>query len=173
MRLPSTWMICRCGSTRAPYLRSGSPSTSTRPSPISSSQRLLLPTPAAASTFCSRTPPGTSVSVSRSSSPPSWLPFPSGALGLITGILGVFDMIWQEGGEFRQVLQAGQAQALQEVPGGPVEDSPRLVVGARLLDQATQPERPHHSVAVDAAHRGHPRTAHRLPVRRRPRRRPR
>src|SRR6185437_4608468 len=64
MRLPSTLMIWWSGSTRAPYRRTISPSTSTRPSPISSSQCRRLPTPAAASTFCRRTPPGTSTSES-------------------------------------------------------------------------------------------------------------
>src|SRR5258705_9357 len=65
MRLPSTLMIWWSGSTLAPYRRTISPSTSTRPSPISSSQRRRLPTPAAASTFCRRMPPGTSTSESR------------------------------------------------------------------------------------------------------------
>ena len=45
MRLPSTRMIWCCGSTLAPNLRTISPSTSTRPAPISSSQCRLLPTP--------------------------------------------------------------------------------------------------------------------------------
>src|SRR5215471_1489775 len=71
MRLPSTLMIWCSGSTLAPYRRTVSPSTSTRPSAISSSQCLRLPRPAAASTFCSRTPPGTSMRESRSPSPNS------------------------------------------------------------------------------------------------------
>src|ERR1700761_3691934 len=68
MRLPSTRMTWFSGSTRAPNLRTICPSTSTRPAPTISSQCRLLPTPAAASTFCSRTPPGTSVRSSRSPS---------------------------------------------------------------------------------------------------------
>jgi hypothetical protein len=68
IRLPSTRMIWCSGSTRAPNRRTVCPSTSTRPAPISSSQCLRLPTPASARTFCSRTPPGTSVRVSWSSS---------------------------------------------------------------------------------------------------------
>src|ERR1019366_8138225 len=64
MPLPSTLISWCCGSTLAPNLRTVSPSTSTRPSPISSSQCLRLPTPASASTFCSRTPPSTSTSES-------------------------------------------------------------------------------------------------------------
>src|SRR3984957_15494947 len=68
MRIPSTRMTWCAGSTRAPNRRTVSPSTSTRPSPISSSQCRRLPTPAAASTFCSRTPPGTSMRLSRPSS---------------------------------------------------------------------------------------------------------
>src|SRR5713226_3544464 len=171
MRLPSTLMTCCWGSTRAPNLRTVSPSTSTRPAPISSSQCLRLPTPAAASTFCSRTPPGTSVSPSRSPAGPKSSgpdtaapPRPSGARGLINGILCVLDMIWQEGGELGQLLQAGQAQPLQEIPSGPVEDSPRLPFRARILHQSPQRQRAHYPVTVHPAHRRHPRPAHRLAV---------
>ena len=45
MRRPSTRMTWVCGSTRAPNRRTISPSTSTRPAPISSSQCRRLPTP--------------------------------------------------------------------------------------------------------------------------------
>src|ERR1022692_2903758 len=43
IRRPSTLMIWTCGSTRAPYLRTISPSTSTLPSPIISSQCRRVP----------------------------------------------------------------------------------------------------------------------------------
>src|SRR5690348_15176662 len=184
MRLPSTLMIWWSGSTLAPYRRTISPSTSTRPSPISSSQRRRLPTPAAASTFCRRTPPGTSTSEScpasvvrsmpsevflppapgrpsrrgRPPGPPScpvrpprrslpslarvliaripgtrWvLGHPSvlgtagvlgavgvlrtaGVLGTVStrdaflGAVGILDLVGQEGCEFGQIIQAGQA----------------------------------------------------------------
>src|SRR5580704_14015591 len=200
MRIPSTRMIWCCGSTRAPNRRTVSPSTSTRPSPISSSQCRRLPTPAAASTFCSRTPPGTSIRLSRSSStskssgswprpalageggraggvsrraddsrgvlggrPPG--PAPSGPLVLINRILNVFDVLGQEGGEVREFLQAGQAEPLQEIPGRPVENSPRLALGAGLFHQSAERQRAQHTVAVDAADRRHPRPVDRLPVR--------
>ena len=49
-------MTAVAGSTRTPISRIGRPSTSTRPAAISSSQARRLPTPAAARTFCRRTP---------------------------------------------------------------------------------------------------------------------
>src|SRR5690348_4223701 len=137
MRLPSTLMIWWSGSTRAPYRRTISPSTSTRPSPISSSQCRRLPTPAAARTFCSRTPsgPSASSSVSRSGSPGS-----GGRSGPVIGILLVFDVIGQERCQLGQVGQAGQAEALEEVVGGPVQDRTGLRVGGLLFDQPAQRE---------------------------------
>src|SRR5579859_553051 len=244
MRNPSTLMIWWSGSTRAPYLRTVSPSTSTRPSAISSSQCLRLPRPAAASTFCSRTPPGTSVSESRSpssgSSPayppaaacvprrrgtprerrapsralviagiPGLLHLGSGLLDLVrdlpgliwglprligvrgvvwglphlvrgapgvirglpdvvhdlTGLArGLVDLVGEERGELGQLLEAGQAEPFQEVPGGPVEDRPGLAFGSRVLDQPAQRQRAHHRVTVDAADRRDPRPADRLAV---------
>ena len=86
------------------------------------------------------------------------------SLALIDGILDVLDMLGQEGREFGQFLQAGQAEPLQEVAGGAVQDGPGLGLGARLLDQAAQGERAQHAVAVDPADRGHPGPADRLPV---------
>src|SRR6266487_856795 len=86
IRVPSTLMIWRSGSTLAPYRRTISPSTSTRPSPISSSHCRRLPTPAAASTFWRRTPPGTSVSESRPGSSVRSMPgavFPPPALSAL------------------------------------------------------------------------------------------
>src|SRR5262245_20669778 len=264
MRLPSTLMIWWSGSTLAPYRRTISPSTSTRPSPISSSQCRRLPTPAAASTFCRRTPPGTSMSEScpgsavtsmpcavfprlapsgpsrpparpsrcgrppgpppRPGRPPrrslpslAWVliarvpgtrrvleglsvlgtvgipdnaaapgiagvPGTAGALGAagvlfgpgvlgpagardaVLGAVGILDLVGQEGCEFGQLIQAGQAKPFQEVPGRAVQDGAGLMLGARLLDQAPQGQGAHHAVTVDAAHRRDPRPADRLPV---------
>src|SRR5690348_1650634 len=170
MRLPSTLITWRSGSTRAPNRRTVSPSTSTRPAPMSSSQCLRLPTPASARTFCSRTPSGTSVSESRS--PSSYSSYSSSsssssAWNLRSGvlILDVLNVLWQERRQVRQVLQAGQAQPLEEVPGGPVQDGPGVLVRSRFLGQAAQHQRAHHTVAVDTAYRRHPGPAHRLPVR--------
>src|SRR6204780_701519 len=171
-------MTWRCGSTRAPYLRTTSPSTSPRPSPIISSQCLRLPTPAAASTFWSRTPPGTSTSESRSSSawsrrsesrPPAsrsrwsrsrW----SRLRWLMPRVSLVVDVVRQERGQLRQRIQTRQAEPLQEIPCRREQDRARLRVGARLLDQPAQPQRADHAVAVDAAHGRYPGAAHRLPV---------
>src|ERR1700690_261287 len=140
MRLPSTLMIWRSGSTLAPNRRTIWPSTSTRPSPIISSQCRLLPTPAAASTFCRRTPsgPSGSIRVSLSSSSSS---------GYMTGVLSFLDVLRQERREVGQLLQAGQAEPLEEVAGGPVQDRAGLGIGRLLLDQAAQHERAHHPVA--------------------------
>src|SRR5580692_4591304 len=176
-------MIWRCGSTRAPYLRTTSPSTSTRPSPIISSQCLRLPTPAAASTFCSRTPPGTSTSESRSSSawsrpsssrPPTSRPPAtrsrwsrsrwSRLRWLMTRVSLVVDVVRQERGQLRQRIQTRQAEPLQEVPGRREQDRARLRVGACLLHQPAKHQGADHAVAVDAAHRRYPGAAHRLPV---------
>src|ERR1700728_3606085 len=180
-----TWC---CGSTRAPYLRTTSPSTSTRPSPIISSQCLRLPTPAAASTFCSRTPPGTSTSESRSSSEssrrswsrPSWprlsWPRPSESRPrwsrsrwsrlrwLMTRVSLVVDVVRQERGQLRQRIQARQAEPLQEVAGRREQDRACLRVRACLLDEPAQHQSADHAVAVDAAHGRYPGAAHRLPV---------
>jgi hypothetical protein len=60
---------------------------------------------------------------------------------LINRILNVFDMLGQEGGEVREFLQAGQAEPLQEIPGRPVENSPRLALGARLFHQSPERQR--------------------------------
>src|ERR1017187_1197143 len=164
MRLPSTLITWCSGSTRAPNRRTVSPSTSIRPAPINSSQYLRLPTPASASTFCSRTPPGTSVSESRSpsssSSSKSW------TLGLRSGvlILDVLNVLRQEGREIREVLQARQPQAFQEIPGGPVQDGTGLRVRACLLGEAAQHQRTHDPVAVDPAHGRYAGPAHRLAV---------
>src|SRR5215470_6795304 len=170
MRLPSTLITWWSGSTRAPNRRTVWPSTSTRPAPMSSSQYLRLPTPASARTFCSLTPPGTSVSESlslsskspKSSSSSSW---PAWNLRSGVLILDVLDVLWQERREIRQVLQAGQAQPLQEVPGGPVQDGAGLLVCPRLFGEAAQHQRAHDPVAVDPADRGHARAADRLAVR--------
>src|SRR5215831_11554268 len=228
MRLPSTLMIWWSGSSLAPYRRTISPSTSTRPSPISSSQCRRLPTPAAASTFCRRTPPGTSMSEScpgsavtsmpcavfprlapsgpsrpparpsrcgrppglllrpgrpprRSLPSPAWVliarvPGTRRVLGGLSvlgaaeardaflGAIGILDLVGQERGEFGQLIQPGQAEPFQEVPGRAVQDGAGLMLGARLLDQAPQGQGAHHAVTVDAAHRRDPRPADRLPV---------
>src|SRR5262249_44640285 len=154
-----------------------------RPSPISSSHRRRLPTPAAASTFCRRTPPGTSMSEScpgssvgsvpcavlppalsapprmsgrltgRGRPPrrsrPSWarpliartarvlspakvqnaartggtakapgvarVQSAGDAWRVLLGAVGILDLVGQERREVGQLIQAGQAEALEEV----------------------------------------------------------
>src|SRR5579859_1729942 len=169
MRFPSTRITWVFGSTRAPNLRTTSPSTSTRPAPIISSQLRRLPTPAAASTFCSRTPPGTSVSESRS---PGSIPQSSSSRSRrpsrradMPGILFVADVIGQERRELGQVIQAREAESLEEVGRGAEQDRARLVVGSRLLDKPAQDQRAHHAVTVDAAYRGYLGAPDGLPVR--------
>src|SRR6476620_10439139 len=161
MRLPSTLITWWSPSPQATNSRTVSPSTSTRPAPMSSSQCLHLPTPASARTFCSRTPPGTSVSESRFSSSKS-----SSSSRLRSGvlILDVLNVLRQERREIRQILQAGQAQPLQEVSGGPEQDGAGFRVRPRLLGKATQHQRAHDPVAVDPAHRRHPGPAYRLAI---------
>src|ERR1700691_2822778 len=166
MRFPSTLITWCSGSTRAPNRRTVSPSTSTRPAPMSYSQCLRLPIPASAMTFCSLTPPGTSVSESRSPKSSASSSAKPAAPGLRSGvlILDVANVFRQEGSEIREVLQARQPQAFQEVPGGPEEDGTGLRIRARLLGQAAQHQRAHHPVAVDPAHGRHPGPADRLTV---------
>src|SRR5260370_2344383 len=149
MRLPSTRTIWRAGSTRAPNRVTISPSTSTRPSAIRASQCLRLPSPAAARIFCSRTPGSGPVSGSISVS------------SLFT--LDILDVVRQERGKIRQLIEVPQADALEEVPGRAVQDRAGVRVGARLVDEPPQYQRPHDTVAVDPAHRRHPGPAHRLP----------
>src|SRR5580700_8233465 len=162
MRFPSTLITWCSGSTRAPNRRTVSPSTSTRPAPMSSSQCLRLPSPASARTFCSRTPPGTSVSESRSASSSSYSSLRASRSGVL--ILDVLNVLWQERREIREILQARQAQPFQEVAGGAVQDGGGLRVRAGLLDQAAQRQRAHDAVAVDPAHGRDPGPAHRLAV---------
>src|SRR5258708_4964878 len=157
IRRPSTRMTWRWGSTRAPNRRTISPSTSTRPSPIISSQCLRLPTPAAASTFCSRIPPGTSTSVSW----PSWAPW-SRPRWLMTCVWLVVKVIGKERGELGQRVEAGQPQSLQEVRGRREQDRARPGIGAGLLDQPAQDQEADHAVAADAADGGYPGAANRL-----------
>src|SRR6266487_4034519 len=95
-------MIWWDGSTLAPNRRTTSPSTSTRPSPIRSSQCLRLPSPAAASTFCSRTPAS------------GWP-----VTCLLT--LKILD-VGEERHEIGQLVELPQADALKEVTGRSVED---------------------------------------------------
>src|SRR5688572_13692760 len=98
MRDPSTLMTAVAGSTRVPSVRTTWPSTSTRPAAISASLARRLPTPAAASTFCSRTPS-------------------SGILG-VTFLDGVG--VGQVRRQRRQLVDRGHAEALQEVGRGAV-----------------------------------------------------
>src|ERR1700733_2875866 len=190
MRLPSTRMTWFSGSTRAPNRRTIWPATSTRPAPISSSQCRRLPTPASASTFCSRTPPGTSARSSRSpaSSAKSSLSSSSkpmlrsarrracasgdSSTGLPSGplrprpfiVLYVLNVLRQERRQVGQFVQGRHAQPLEKVAGGAVQNRAGLQIGTGVLDQPAQHERPDHAVAVDTADRRDPGPADRLPV---------
>src|SRR6202167_1882428 len=190
MRLPSTRMTWFSGSTRAPKRRTIWPATSTRPAPISSSQCRRLPTPAAASTFCSRTPPGTSARSSRSpssvansslssSSKPMLRSARSRACASVDSwsglsseplrprpfiVLNALNVLRQERRQVGQLVQGRHAQPLEKVAGGAVQNRAGLLIGTGILDEPAQHERPDHAVAVDAAHRRDPGPADRLPV---------
>ena len=69
------------------------------------------------------------------------------------------------GVERRQVVQAGQAEALHELEAGAVQDRPARRVRAALLhDQPLVQQAPHDVVGVDAAHPLDAATRHRLSV---------
>ena len=70
----------------------------------------------------------------------------------------------QERRQLGQLVERGDADALQEVARGPVEVRTGLVVGAGLLDQAARQQRAHHAVDVDPADRGDAAAADRLLV---------
>src|SRR5580704_2529229 len=142
-------MIAFVGSTRMPWLRTRWPSTLTRPSSISSSQARREPTPAAARTFCSRTPSslGSRSGVARRSIVPLLTVIQLAGLDLVFDICGA----GQQRSQVRQFVQALEAHPLQEVPGGAVQQRTGLVLGAALLHQTTGQQGPHHAVAVDAA----------------------
>src|SRR5580693_9054749 len=191
MRLPSTRMTWFSGSTRAPNRRTIWPATSTRPAPISSSQCRRLPTPAAASTFCSRTPPGTSARSSRSPASSAKSSESSSSKPMLrsarrracasgdssTGlppsellrprpfiVLNVLNVLRQERRQVGQLVQGRHAQPLEKVAGGAVQNRAGLLIGTGILDEPAQHQRPDHAVAVDTAHRRDPGPADRLPV---------
>src|SRR5262249_3352776 len=83
---------------------------------------------------------------------------------VLLGAVGILDLVGQERREVGQLVQAGQAEALQEVRGRAVEDGAGLVFGARLLAQAAQGQGTHDRVTVDPPHGRDPRAADRLPV---------
>src|SRR6266508_3390024 len=136
-RSPSTEISAASGSTLSPSVAT-CPSTVTRPAAISSSQARREPTPAAASTFCSRS-------------------------GL--GISDLVHVVGQERCERRKLVEAVQAELFQEQRGGPVQERPGLRLAAALLDQPAADQRAYHAVAVDAANRRDARPGHRLLVR--------
>src|SRR5262249_5937298 len=66
----------------------------------------------------------------------AWAMGAGDARRVLLGAVGILDLVGQERREVGQLVQAGQAEALQEVRGRAVEDGAGLVFGARLLDQA-------------------------------------
>src|SRR3712207_3748377 len=96
-----------------------------------SSQARRDPTPAAASTFWSR-----SMSV--------------------LGIGYLIHVVRQEGCERRQLVQAVQPELLQEQRRRAVQERAAVRFAAALLDQTTGEQGTHHAVAVDAADRRDP-----------------
>src|SRR6266536_1399288 len=120
------------GSTRSPSRANRRP-TRTRPCSISSSAFRLEPYPARASVFCSR----------------SGLPPPVDSVPDRRPLVVV---IPQERGQRGQVRQRSQAQPLQELGGGAVQDRPSgSFISTDLVDQAAVRQRPQDSIGVGAA----------------------
>src|SRR5579875_2596905 len=165
--MPSTCMTAAAVSTRMPCVRTRLPSTVTRPWSMSSSHARRDPTPAAASTFCRRTP---SSFGSRSGF--------SRADMLVHSQSVAVRVLWsrpsdvfldlrgarQQGGEVRELVQGLESHALQEVAGGAVQEGARLVLGAAFLHQAPRHKGAHDAVAVDPADGGDLRPADRLTI---------
>src|SRR3982074_3463418 len=141
MRLPSTCTPAGSGLIRRPISVTTSPSTITRPAAISSSAARRDATPAWASTFWSRTPSGVGSDI--------------------------VDRVhfWQEGGDWRQILQRGQSKALKEQFGGPVEDATGFAVGAGLSDQTTCHQGTDDAVDIHTTYRSDAGPGHGLSIR--------
>src|SRR6516225_11102363 len=123
------------GSTRRPSAATA-PSTRTRPSAMSVSQRRRDPYPARARTFCSRSPSG--------GGPSNWL-----ALRQLTGERPRLLLPLEELGDGRQLVHGAQAEAVQEQLGRAEEHRLAGALGAALgLDVAALLQEAHHAVGV-------------------------
>src|SRR6478735_2589314 len=154
MRRPSTLMTAVSGSTRMPCSRTFLPSTSTRPLSIRISHARRLPTPAVAMTFCRRMACFSYCSV-RGLSLSDIATDRLQVLGIeIEGV-----ELGEIGGELRELVEAAQAEPLEEVRRGAVEDRAGLVLAADLLDEAAREQSAHHAVDVDPTNGGDATTA--------------
>src|SRR6195952_4509141 len=165
MRLPSTWTTALAGSMRRPISLTTRPSTFTRPSLISSSALRREATPAAASTFCNRTPS----SLPSSSSTPSLIRpvfFRWVERRLAFELSVIFEGInfREQGAKGRKVLEAGQPEPFDEQLGGAVQQATGLGVLPDFFDQAASDQSADDAVDVDAADAGNARPRDGLPV---------
>src|ERR1700709_2782851 len=157
MRLPSTWTTALSGSMRRPISLTTSPSTLTRPSRMSSSDLRREATPAAASTFCRRTPS----SLPSSSSTPSLIRpvfFRWVERRLAFDFSVIFEGInfREQGAKGRQVLEAGQPEPFGEQFGGAVQQAAGFGVLPDLVDQAAGEQGTDDAVDIDTADAGDP-----------------
>src|SRR5262245_1931972 len=146
---------------------------------MSCSHARRLPSPACASTFCSRTPSWSLIVlctgllclsvVGRSGIWFGYIPLTLrlrvGA-GSALGDLGGIELVYsrEERCELRQLVKAAQAKALQEVGRRPVKDGASLMLSPGLFHQAARNEGPHDRVHIDAADRRYPDPADGLTV---------
>src|SRR5690348_14786838 len=154
------WITAVAGSTLSPSVAT-LPSTVTMPSAMNPSHSRRDPRPALASTFCSRsTRAGGGGASGAGSKAEAGKSVSDSALG----IGNLVYVVGEEGSKRRQLVDAVQAQLLQEQRGRPVEERAALRLAATLFDQAARHERANHPVAVHAPDRGNPRAGHRLLV---------
>src|ERR1700712_4220458 len=166
MRLPSTCTTALSGSMRRPISLTTRPSTFTRPSLISSSALRREATPAAASTFCNRTPS----SLPSSSSTPSLIRpvfFRWVERRLAFELSVIFEGInfREQGAKGRKVLEAGQPEPFGEQLGGAIKQSAGFGVLPDFFDQAACKQSADDTVDVDPADAGNPGPGDRLPIR--------
>ena len=146
---PSTRMTAVAGSTRVPIAATRRPSTETRPAAISSSQARREPSPAAASTFCSRTPSSVRISASSCHSSSSSRAARSGSSGASEG---------SSSSDCRPIRSRNSSEVRNRLGAA-------LRLDADLDDQPAGEQGADDAVDVHAADRRHPRARHRLAVR--------
>src|SRR6195952_3242593 len=165
IRLPSTCTTALSGSMRRPISLTTRPSTFTRPSLISSSALRREATPAAASTFCNRTPS----SLPSSSSTPSLIRpvfFRWVERRLAFELSVIFEGInfREQGAKGRKVLEGGEPEPFDEQLGGAVQQSAGFGVLPDFFDQAARDQSADDAVDVDATDTGDAGPGDRLPV---------
>src|SRR5690242_19014671 len=146
-RCPLMWITAVAGSTLSPRLAT-LPLTVTMPSAMKPSHVLRDPSPALASTFCSRSRRAGSGVAPSGGSKAEWVN--SGWVNSVSalGIGNLIHVVGEERGERGQLFDAVQAQLLQEQDGRPVQERAAIRPAAALLVQAPGDQRADHAVAV-------------------------